>query len=230
MKYRKYIAFFLTLVMVFTLAACGGDKEEAASLGETVERSSGLKASDSSSKAADTADSQELDWWEGQWYGWWMIFDGDGYYADYINEAFDCCMMLEPTQGGHRISIWDEDYNSYEDDCLAEVLVEIDPDGGDGPYGTAVSVADDGNYFWYGEVGQGDWSIDPEYAGVDHMLIIEGSYTDDEGEYCEYGVVLTKWGYEWNEDDSTYPPDYYDTYFLPLMEEGEELPTVFEPY
>ena len=67
MKYRKYIAFFLTLVMVFTLAACGGDKEEAASLGETVERSSGLKASDSSSKAADTADSQELDWWEGQW-------------------------------------------------------------------------------------------------------------------------------------------------------------------
>ena len=36
-------------------------------------------------------------------------------------------------------------------------------------------------------------------------------------------------GYEWNEEDSTYPPDYYESYFLPLMEEGEDLPIVFEP-
>jgi len=78
-------------------------------------------------------------------------------------------------------------------------------------------------------VGSGDWIIDPEYAGVDNMLIIEGSYTDNAGDYLEYGVVLTKWGYEWNEEDATDAPYYDEDYFLPLMEASEPLPLVFIP-
>ena len=234
MKLRKYLALLLSFLMLFSLTACGGDKEEneSPSGGEVIERSEGLRETETTAAEVveeDTGEQEVLDWWEGQWYGWWMIFDGDGYYADYITEAYDCCMVIEPFEGKHLISIWDEDFNDYESNCLAEVLVEIEPDGGNGAYGRAVSVDDEGSFFWYGSIGQGDWSIDPEYAGVDNMLIIEGAYTDEDGEYCEYGVVLTKWGYEWNEEDSTYPPDYYESYFLPLMEEGEDLPIVFEP-
>ena len=178
---------------------------------------------------AGTDDSGSYDWWEGDWYGWWMIFDGDGYYADYIDYSWDCCMYIEPMGDHHLISIWDEDFNDYENNCLAEVLVDIDLLGGDGFYGEAVSVEDENNFFWNAGVGAGEWVIDPEVAGVDNMLIIEGSFTDADGEYCEYGVVLTKWGYEWNEADSTYPPYYYEEFFLPLMEAGEPLPIVFEP-
>ena len=208
MKYRKPIAILLALFMLFSLAACGGGEDQ-----------------DGSSASPSTGESpQDYSWWEGEWYGRWMVFDGSGYYADYIDYSFDCCTVIEPIEGGHLISIWDEDFNSYEDNCLAEVLVEIDLKNNE-----AVSVYDSNNYFWDGSVGSGDWIIDPEYAGVDNMLIIEGSYTDNAGDYLEYGVVLTKWGYEWNEADSTYPPDYYESYFLPLMESGEDLPIVFEP-
>ncbi|MBQ3076319.1 MAG: hypothetical protein IJC43_00535 [Clostridia bacterium] len=162
--------------------------------------------------------------WEGQWYGWWTIFDGDGYYYDYINYSWDCCVVIEPMDGNHLISIWDEDMNSYEDNCLAEVLVEIDLKKDE-----AVSVYDSRNQFWGVPVDSGDWVIDPDYAGVDDMLIIEDAFTDQNGDYCEYGVVLTRWGVEWNEIDSTYPPDYYESYFLPLMKQGKDLPAVFEP-
>ena len=60
--------------------------------------------------------------------------------------------------------------------------------------GKAVSVEDDRNYFWYGSVGQGDWSIDPEDTGTDKMIIMESSFSNEDGDYCKYGVVLTKWG------------------------------------
>lgn len=48
--------------------------------------------------------------------------------------------------------------------------------------GKAVSVEDDRNYFWYGSVGQGDWSIDPEDTGTDKMIIMESSFSNEEQE------------------------------------------------
>ena len=218
MKLRKILALALALTMIFALAACGGGTTEPTT------------PAPAPVTPAPAPEAEVLSWWEGNWYGWWTIFDGDGDYYDLVNEAWDCCVCIEPMEDGHLISIWDEDFNDYDGKCLAEVKVEINPDGGDGPYGEAVSVTDSRNYFWKGAVEQGDWTIDPVYAGVDNMLIIEGSYIDDNGDYCEYGVVLTKWGYEWNEAESTYAPDNYYNYFLPLMDDGVELlPPVFEP-
>ena len=235
MKTRKYISIILVMVMMFSLAACGGgDKETdngaSDSSKETLEPGSGLDSTGKEDTAENTVSDSggDVSWWEGDWYGWWTIFDGDGYYADYINEAWDCCMYFEPMEDHYLITVWDEDYNDYEENCLAEVLVDIDFSSGDGEHGEAVSVADDRNFFWNGSVEAGNWTIDPAYAEYDNMLIIEGSFTDSDGEYCEYGIVLTKWGYEWNED-ATYAPDYYEDYFLPLLEADEDLPIIFEP-
>ena len=205
MKKRKILAVLLALVMVLGMTACGG----------------GSNDGDDPVKVVD----EDSSWWEGDWYGWWTVFDGDGYYYDYIDESYDCCAYIEPKDGAHLLTIWDEYMNDYSDESLAKVMIEIDLDDN-----VAESVYTIGNYFWDGAVDTGEWYIDPEYAGVDNMIIIEGSYVDEYGDYCEYGVVLTKWGYEWNEDDSTYPPYYYESYFLPLMEDGESLPVVFEPY
>lgn len=186
----------------------------------TIDISEGFK--EGSDVGNDNMSSSEvINWWSGDWYGWWTIFDGDGYYADYINEAWDCCAFVEPMAEGHLLTIWDEDYNDYYEDCLAEIMLDINPNTG-----VATSTGDDG-YFWYGYVEDGELTIDPDDAGCDNMLVIEGSFIDDEGEYCEYGVVLTKFGYEWDEN-AVAAPDYYE-YFLELMEEEEELPVVFEP-
>lgn len=225
MKYRKYISILLAFVMLFALAACGGgdDKDNTGgspSSGESIQPSGGL----SNTGSSGTEEKEDYSWWEGEWYGRWMVFDGTGYYVDYIDYSFDCCMVIEPYEGDHLISIWDEDFNSYEENCLAEVLVEIDLDKNE-----AVSLYDSKNYFWDGGVGSGDWVIDAEYAGVENMLLFESSYTDTNGDYLEYGVLLTKWGHEWNEEDSAAAPYYYEDYFLPLMEQGKQLPSVFDP-
>ena len=182
---------------------------------------------------ASSMSEEAFDWWAGGWYGWWMVFDGDGLYADLINEAWDCCAYIEPFIGSDSgvdeflISIWDEDYNDYYENCISEAVLQFSPTAGGGDLGAMVST-DKGGYFWAGEVAQGDWLIDPDYAGYDNMIIIEGNYVDEDGEYLEYGIVLTKWGQEWN-PDATYEPDYYYDYFLPLIEDGAEIPLTLEP-
>ncbi len=194
-------------------------------VGESVQPSGDLSNTDNSTSYADHH-WWEYSWWEGGWYGWWMVFDGDGYYADYINEARDCCAYIDREDNSHLISIWDDVYNDAYNNCLAEVEVEIDLDKN-----VATSVYNGINFFWFDDVEAGDWVIDQEDAGVDNMILIEGSFTDADGDYCEYGVVLTRWGYEWNEEDSTYPPppDYYESYLLPLMEDEEHPPWDFVP-
>ncbi|MDO4733121.1 MAG: hypothetical protein Q4B50_06370 [Bacillota bacterium] len=200
MKHSKLLLLSLTLLMLLMFSAC-----------------------------AEELSAEEVNaWWEGDWYGWWTLFDGDGSYSEYLDSSWDCCVRIKPFEGKHLISVWDEDFNSYEDECLAEVIVEIDPSSGGGSYGLATSVSDERNFFWNSSLDAGDWSIDPAYAGVDNMLIIEGSFTDVEGDYCEYGLVLTKWGFEWNEADSTAPPTMYYDYFLPLIESGAEIPLILE--
>ncbi len=205
---RKTLSMLLALVMLFSLTACGGSKD----------------GGDSSKPVQTAPVVEDFSWWEGDWYGWWTIFDGDGFYYDQINQSWDCCVRIEPTDGGHMISIWDESYNAYPNNRLAGVLVDIDTAAN-----KATSLENQDNFFYFGSVGGGDWVIDPKYAGTDDMLIIEGSFVDDEGEYCEYGVVMSKWGKEWVENQSTYAPYHYYDYFLPLMEAGQAMPDEFLP-
>ena len=58
--------------------------------------------------------------------------------------------------------------------------------------------------------------------------MIFGEGTDENGESLEYMITLCKWGCEWDENAGQCP-EYYESYFLPLMNEGAELPAVFEP-
>ena len=224
MKHKKVMAFLMALAMTFALTACGGGEEtpppEDGDTGDV----------QVNEPAANQLSQDALDWWTGDWYGWWTIFDGTGAFELYTNEAWDCCAYIEELPDGtYLLSLWDEDYNDYQNDCLAEVVIQFDPSASAGDKGAAISTDAAENFFWSGHVGEGDWVIDPEAAGTDNMLVIESTFTQEsDGSTCEYGVVLTKWGHEWNED-AVLPPDYYETYFVPLMESGEALPEVFTP-
>ncbi len=150
-----------------------------------------------------------------QWYGWWMITDATGDYEDYDGEYFDCCATFEKTNEGYVLmSIWDETYPDYEDECLGEVYFEeID--------GMLVSV--EGGFFYTGEaVGEGQMLIDPDFSDFEHTLFTYANIEDETGSFVA-SINLTEWGYEWDEEFNDYPT-YYESYFLPLMEEGEGLP------
>ena len=150
-----------------------------------------------------------------KWYGWWIITDTTGYYEDYDGEYFDCCAVFEKTNEGYILmSIWDETYPDYEDECLGEVYFEeID--------GMLVSV--EGGFFYTGEsLEEGQMIIDPASSEYEHTLFTYANIEDEDGSFVA-SINLAEWGYAWDEGFNDFPT-YYDSYFLPLMEEGEALP------
>lgn len=150
-----------------------------------------------------------------RWYGWWMVADTTGEYDEYDGYYFDCCANIEPTDEGYLLmSVWDEVFPSYEDNCVGELYFEEYDEG-------LLSV---GGYFYTGEdVGEnGEIAIIPGISGVENTLFTTVDVEDETGSFVAT-LFLTKWGTEWNEEFGEYPT-YYDSYFLPLMEEGAGLP------
>ena len=150
-----------------------------------------------------------------EWYGWWMIADATGDYEDYEGEYYDCCAAFEKTNEGYTLmSIWDEIYPDYENDCLGEIYFE-EVDG--------MLVSEEGGFFYTGEaVGKEKVIIDLDFTDYEKTLFTTVEVEDDNGSFIAV-INLTEWGYEWNENLAGLPT-YYESYFLPLMEDGESLP------
>ncbi|MBR6825745.1 MAG: hypothetical protein IKM59_04275, partial [Oscillospiraceae bacterium] len=69
---------------------------------------------------------------------------------------------------------------------------------------------------------------DPAILDYQDTFAFYGTAEDENGDTYEYMVTMCKWGCEWD-DNAGQRPEYYDSYFLPLMNNGEELPAVFTP-
>jgi hypothetical protein len=165
------------------------------------------------------------DWWEGDWYGWWIVSDGDGEYTDMVDNYWDACASIEVDGEDAVLKLWDE--NSSKSELLAEV--ELEYTDGFGDHGAWVSTS---GSFMDSEVGYYEWLIDSDgdaASGIEHIICIEGSYTDDAGESFDYYVFLRPWGMEWDDVEgetfTTTPyedmmPGLYDSWYLPLIESG----------
>ena len=177
--------------------------------------------------AAESALDYE-DFWCGDWYGWWAVVDGStGYYADLVGDSWDCCAYIEPYDGDYLMTVWDTDFNDYANDALGQVFLEFS-----GSFFSDTSAANsidhEHNFFWAGNVGYYDWYMDPGILETDDTIVFGSEYTDSDGDTLVYSIVLTKWPNEWDTDLLT-APEHYDSFFVPLMEAGEDLPIVFEP-
>lgn len=65
----------------------------------------------------------DLDYWEGDYYGWWCIDNVNSGDAE-VGAWWDCCMTLDVfSNGASFITIWDEDYG--KDNPVAEVSVSV---------------------------------------------------------------------------------------------------------
>ena len=153
---------------------------------------------------------------DSEWYGWWMVTDATGEFEEYDGAYFDCCANFEPTSEGYTLmSIWDEVYTDYNNNCIGEIYLEYYEDLGyssvEGFFLTGDDIASDGQVM-----------VIPEAAGVENALYITIPIETEDGGFTAE-LFLTEWGYEWDEELAT-TPTYYDSYFLPLMEDGEALP------
>lgn len=157
-------------------------------------------------------------WWNGSWYGWWMVEDASGAYTDIIGNWWDCCAVIELNEDGEgTMVIFDEDGSLTDPISEAEVSLGT---MGSTDYGTLYS---DGGYFMDQELEYADWMIDPGEGEYPETLEFRGTITVDHGS-VDYLVVLRTWGASWSDVAEKDRPYYYETWYLPLMESGSEMP------
>ncbi len=168
------------------------------------------------------ADDPLLNWWNGSWYGWWCMTSCSGDYEELEGYWWDCAGEItigEDYTG--LVELWDEDGARNESYiCSAEVTLNS---SGTGEHGTMFSES---GFFMDAELAHADWIVDPGLSVYDNMIIIEGWYEGEEGDY-DYSAYLRPWGQDWSDIETDSPdnlPYYYYDWYLPLIESDADMP------
>ena len=159
-----------------------------------------------------------LDWWNGEWYGWWKMSGCYGSYESMEGNWWDVCGDIDiGTDYTGTITLWDEDYTRSDPMASAQVSLS---EAGTGEHGTVMS---EGGWFTNVALEHADWIVDPDLLDYDDMIWISGDYEDGDDEF-HYDIYLRPWGLYWEDmDESGYPYRYTDWY-LPLIDAGKSMP------
>ena len=188
--------------------------------------------SSAAAPGGDQVDAGELDpmlaFWEGDWYGWWVVWTGSGSFASMEDSAWDAYAHIDvnPDYTG-TVTLWEVD--SSREEPLA--VVEVSFRSGVSEYGCMVSES---GWFMDCEVAHADWNVDVGASMVrmfDNMIAIDSYYYEpaNSDNSFNYVFILRPWGMDWEdvrgiEAEGTYYSDMmpmeYDTWYLPLIEKG----------
>ena len=170
----------------------------------------------SAAEIAETTDAL-LDFWNGDWYGWWFMYGCKGTYADLESAYWDCEAHIEidPVTYTGTMELWDdEQYQNMGGIGMVDVSLS---DGGTGAHGTLMS---EGGWFEEKTLSHGDWIIDPGLDESDNFLIITGDYDDGSGNVYFYKMMMRKWGELWEDIDEESRPWSYENWYKPMIEDG----------
>ncbi|MBQ6431838.1 MAG: hypothetical protein IJJ99_08190 [Oscillospiraceae bacterium] len=197
-------------------------------------------ATEGTEATEDTGALSAYDWWDGDWYGWWVVYEAEGAFADYEDLFLDAFAEIRVDGSVGTVKLW----HCFGDRAcrIAEAEIEfVDGEGENGYFYTSggalfpdglMSVGGDAvtpmDLVYY------DWVVDPADSSVSHfedMIEIKGYYTDPENEENKftYYAYLRPWGETWEDvrtgdtTDCIYDdmmPYYYDDWYLPLLELG----------
>lgn len=174
---------------------------------------------DKDQEIAATPVNADTDWWNGEWYGWWMTSSCEGDYESWEGAWWDCCAEITMDENGQgHLLLWEEDYS--RDEPLAEINLVLTDDGG--TMGTATTK---GGYFMDQNVSYGDYVMDPSQDSYENLLSLKGWYETRDGGFF-FEVYLRPWGQLWDDmiaDDEGYAPYYYEQY-VKAVENGESAP------
>ena len=174
------------------------------------------------SDPAETGDAL-LDWWNGEWYGWWKMSGCYGYYESMEGKWWDVCGVIDiGTDYTGTITLWDEDYTRSEPMASAQVSLS---EAGTGEHGTVMS---EGGWFTNMALEHSDWIVDPgiKTDGMmerENIICIDGWYEDGDDEY-HYEIYLRPWGLRWDDAGEDFLPNSYEDWYLPLIEAGKPMP------
>ena len=159
-----------------------------------------------------------LDWWNGDWYGWWIMTGCWGYYEDMEGEWWDVCGRIDIGEDYiGEVTLWDEDYTEAEP--MASAAVSLN-EAGTSELGTVMS---EGGWFTDIPLEHADWIVDPGLLDYEDMIHISGFYENGDDEFT-YDIYLRPWGTYWDDVAEEDLPYYYYDWYLPMIEAGEAMP------
>ncbi len=168
------------------------------------------------SSGAASGDEDMMSFWNGYWFGYWTL---SAWHSDYKKMEGHKFPVLGVTtldeSGSGTMYLWDNEYN------VANVAFSNNGTGLTDK-GTMIS---EGGVFWDGDnIGHADWRIDPGQNPHDGYIWITGrGYYEGDLVY-DYEIHLVKWGYRWEDFDSSELPDEYDWY-IQQLDNGIENPS-----
>ncbi len=167
-------------------------------------------------EAAPEENKLNCEWWDGDWYGWWIMNNTTGEYTDLEDSCWDACAVIELDSNGEGyIELWDTDnepgkYFAIVDVKLTESASDI---------GCLISTE---GQMYNESILRGEWIIDPAESYVSvygNMIAIEGYYydSDDASNSFEYMIFLRPWGTDWEDvRNDTDNPDMPYTDMMPV--------------
>ena len=179
-------------------------------------------AGSGTAQSAGTGDAL-LDWWNGDWYGWWVMTGCSGYYESMEGQWWDVCGVIDiDTDYTGTVTLWDESYTRAEP--MASAMVSLN-EAGTGEHGTMMS---EGGWFTNIALEHADWIVDPGIVAPGMMerediICIDGWYEDGDDEY-HYEIYLRPWGLYWDDAGEDFLPHFYTDWYLPLIEAGKPMP------
>ena len=163
------------------------------------------------------------DWWSGKWYGWFVFSNASDYYSDWIGDYGDCLS---------EITVYDDGTGYVEMTWLdGEVFATADVTFGSGTTDYGCMMSESGTILNL-SIEHADWIVDPGASMVsdfDHMIHIDSTMYDEDGDWIDYDFFLRPWGMEWEDvrtaDTSNLlydnmMPLEYDSWYLPQIGGG----------
>ena len=167
---------------------------------------------DALNRPKDELTLDDIGYWEGDYYGWWVIdniIEGD---SSAQGNWWDCCMTLDiNTDGTGSIIIWDEDYG--KDDPIAEVEVSVSN------YAGVTRIVSESGQFMGDVVEHADWLFYSDATDYKDTLGFTVTYEDDEIKMDCY-FFLRQWGTIWDDVEEADIPGFYESWYLPLLNDG----------
>ena len=184
----------------------------------TLTRETGVNAGTEPTLPSATADDALLEWWNGEWYGWWKMTDCSGSYESMEGQWWDICGVIEiDADRTGTVTLWDEDYT--KDEAMVSAAVSLS-DTGTGEHGTLTS---EGGWFTDVALAHADWIVDPGLQELADIICIDGRYENGDDTY-RYEIYLRPWGLYWDDVEEENRPYLYADWYLPLIDAGKSMP------
>ena len=167
---------------------------------------------DALSRSEEELTLDDMGYWEGDYYGWWVIdnvIEGD---SSPEGNRWDCCMTLDiNADGTGTIIVWDEDYG--KSDPIAEATVSVSN------YAGVTRIVSESGQFLGDEVEHADWLFYSDATEYKDTLGFTITY-DDIGLKMDCYFFLRQWGTIWDDVEESNLPGLYDSWYLPLIKDG----------